>query len=416
MTKRIISIFTVLCLVLSLTLFGAATEETKCVIRVDAISEGVGDTVTVPVRIEGNPGFTGFTFLISYDSELSLQKIAKGTLLKEMDGGSFLGSTDTNLVFWNYPIEVSGDGVILELTFAVSQAASGKTCPVEISLKENNAKNFVDESGSAIPVEFQSGGIVPSHVHQYTAAVTEPTCTENGYTTYTCDCGDSYTANTVKALGHSYVDGFCIRCNAPIPEEETKPALIAESVNAAPGELVSVPVYIKNNPDTAYLKLFVQYDAELTLVSTENKGLIPGIFTTSQNDEANPYLIQWMGTGGSRTDGCIMLLNFQIPESTTKNSYSIDIRVDESYNSSLEDLSFQVTSAKIQTAQYGDVNGDGLVDGRDSVLLAQYLAQWDVSIVEFAADVNLDGAINGKDGILLEQYLAEWDVQLGKKG
>lgn len=39
--------------------------------------------------------------------------------------------------------------------------------------------------------------------HSYTAAVTVPTCTAEGYTTYTCSvCGDSYTADTVEALGH----------------------------------------------------------------------------------------------------------------------------------------------------------------------------------------------------------------------
>ena len=44
----------------------------------------------------------------------------------------------------------------------------------------------------------------PPHEHEYTAAVTEATCTEQGYTTYTCACGDSYTADEVAALGHDY--------------------------------------------------------------------------------------------------------------------------------------------------------------------------------------------------------------------
>ncbi len=60
----------------------------------------------------------------------------------------------------------------------------------------------------------------------------------------------------------------------------------------------------------------------------------------------------------------------------------------------------------------GDVNGDGVVNGKDSVLLAQYLAEWDVSIDLDAADVNADGEVNGKDSVLLAQYLAEWDVVL----
>ena len=60
----------------------------------------------------------------------------------------------------------------------------------------------------------------------------------------------------------------------------------------------------------------------------------------------------------------------------------------------------------------GDTNCDGAVNGKDGILLAQYLAEWDVSIDMDAADVNGDGKVNGKDGILLAQYLAEWDVTL----
>ena len=41
------------------------------------------------------------------------------------------------------------------------------------------------------------------HTHEYEEVVTAPTCTEQGYTTYTCECGDSYVANYVDALGHT---------------------------------------------------------------------------------------------------------------------------------------------------------------------------------------------------------------------
>ena len=41
--------------------------------------------------------------------------------------------------------------------------------------------------------------------HNYVAVVTAPTCTEKGYTTYTCSkCGDSYTGAETAALGHSF--------------------------------------------------------------------------------------------------------------------------------------------------------------------------------------------------------------------
>ncbi len=47
--------------------------------------------------------------------------------------------------------------------------------------------------------------VVASTGHSYEETVTEPTCTEGGYTTHTCSaCGDSYTDSETEALGHSY--------------------------------------------------------------------------------------------------------------------------------------------------------------------------------------------------------------------
>ena len=42
------------------------------------------------------------------------------------------------------------------------------------------------------------------HIHKYNSVVTEPTCTEQGYTTHTCTCGDSYVDDYVDETGHNY--------------------------------------------------------------------------------------------------------------------------------------------------------------------------------------------------------------------
>ena len=52
------------------------------------------------------------------------------------------------------------------------------------------------------------------HRHSYIPSVTAPTCTEGGCTTYTCACGDVYTADETPALGHGFVNGDCSRCDA----------------------------------------------------------------------------------------------------------------------------------------------------------------------------------------------------------
>ncbi|MGM9562639.1 MAG: leucine-rich repeat protein [Faecousia sp.] len=60
------------------------------------------------------------------------------------------------------------------------------------------------------------------HIHSYHITVTAPTCTEKGYTTYTCECGDSYSDTYVDALGHKYENGICSVCGAKDPDD--KPA------------------------------------------------------------------------------------------------------------------------------------------------------------------------------------------------
>ncbi len=68
---------------------------------------------------------------------------------------------------------------------------------------------------------------------------------------------------------------------------------------------------------------------------------------------------------------------------------------------------------------YGDANGDGVVNGKDLILLRRYLANYDdktgTSTVEIksGADANGDGTVNGKDLILVRRYLANYDDKTG---
>lgn len=45
-----------------------------------------------------------------------------------------------------------------------------------------------------------------SHVHNYSAAVIEPSCTAEGYTEYICSCGDKHKGNYTATVGHSFTD------------------------------------------------------------------------------------------------------------------------------------------------------------------------------------------------------------------
>ncbi|MBR5618493.1 MAG: hypothetical protein IKW76_02015, partial [Clostridia bacterium] len=59
--------------------------------------------------------------------------------------------------------------------------------------------------------------------HAYDAVVTEPTCTEDGYTTHTCPrCGDSYTDSETDALGHAWGEWEIVRTATPNEKGEKK--------------------------------------------------------------------------------------------------------------------------------------------------------------------------------------------------
>ncbi len=58
-----------------------------------------------------------------------------------------------------------------------------------------NAKDTRTDEGSML-----------SHTHNYSTQVTPPTCTTQGYTSYTCSCGDTYKSDYENALGHSFTN------------------------------------------------------------------------------------------------------------------------------------------------------------------------------------------------------------------
>ena len=76
-----------------------------------------------------------------------------------------------------------------------------------------------------------------THTHNYNAVVTAPTCTEKGYTTHTCSCGDSYVDSYTNALGHDYKNGECTRCHAKDPgqthEHDYKSTVTAPTCTSA---------------------------------------------------------------------------------------------------------------------------------------------------------------------------------------
>jgi len=64
------------------------------------------------------------------------------------------------------------------------------------------------------------------------------------------------------------------------------------------------------------------------------------------------------------------------------------------------------TPAAAAGTTLGDVNGDGKINAKDSLLLKRYVANLNVTIITAAADLNSDGKIDSKDCRLLREYIS----------
>ena len=85
-----------------------------------------------------------------------------------------------------------------EWSFALRGSAEGFDAPGNADTGTVSAAN---------PVQLYAYSGTKPCEHDYKTVVTAPTCTEKGYTTYTCvKCGESYVDDEVAALGHSFGD------------------------------------------------------------------------------------------------------------------------------------------------------------------------------------------------------------------
>ena len=112
----------------------------------------------------------------------------------------------------------------------------------------------------------------------------------------------------------------------------------------------------------------------------------------------------------SLVTGQIGTLTFAVNDDATPGTYQVSTKV--IIGSCTVDGTITFTVEEASDRVPGDVNDDGVVDMRDSVLLDRYLAEWDVTINMSNADVTGDGVVDMRDSVLLDRYLAEWDVTL----
>lgn len=178
------------------------------------VTEAAADALSYPeqVTVYGVKGTYAETYAASVgapfaaiDRPATAVFLPKSVTLKVGGSGRFLPSLD--------PVDCTDELVWSSSDASVAAVSADGTVT---GRKDGSAVITVTAGSVSARCEVAVG--TPAHVHSYTAVVTAPTCAVQGYTTYTCSCGEYYYDDYVPALGHSYVDGVCTRCGASRPE------------------------------------------------------------------------------------------------------------------------------------------------------------------------------------------------------
>lgn len=201
------------------------------------------------------------------------------------------------------------------------------------------------------------------------------------------------------------------------PESSNKPTISIENTAGSPGSQIRVSVEIQNNPGIAGGTLMLDYDQGLILTAAESGAALDELFFTKPGVLGNPATFLWdTDTGQSEQDGIMLNLTFEIDEDADLESV-LGVRASyipgDFYNEDIEAVSFQIVNGSIHVIDYtpGDVNNDGLINGKDVTLIRRYIVGgYNQSIEERAADVNEDGRISGQDVTLIRRYI------IGEKG
>ncbi|MBQ5791372.1 MAG: dockerin type I repeat-containing protein, partial [Clostridia bacterium] len=203
--------------------------------------------------------------------------------------------------------------------------------------------------------------IMPTTEHTYIATVTPPTCTEKGYTTYTCACGDSYVAGETAAIPHTMGEW-----------KETKaPTCTAE------GE--------KTRTCTG-----CDYTETETLPKTEHTYIAT---VTPPTCEEGGYTTYTCRCGDSYTDD---------PTAPAGHSYGEWIMTEPGVEAHTCSACGKTETRKAVPVY--DIDGNGATEDADLTLLMSVLVG-NTSAEELVTDLDFDGKLTVYDCVLLMQYL-----------
>ena len=203
------------------------------------------------------------------------------------------------------------------------------------------------------------------------------------------------------------------------------------NVKAAAGDAIEVPIIISKNGINdrgigAINRLTINFDdtylewAGSAAEAIVNGGMLDHTTPQGVNFSNTHATITFDSEFGTKSDGILITLKFNIKEKTPDGEIELLLNVDSISDDSLNLVTIPPSEYNIINGNiiigaplYGDVNNDTFINGTDVTLLRRHIAGWLVEINTRNADVNVDGVINGTDVTLLRRFIAGWPITLG---
>ncbi len=246
-------------------------------VNIGSVSATFGDTdIVVPITVNNNAGFSGFSFCVNYDTS---RLILEDTKILLEGGYKVIGHPEGYAVniAWTSTDAYIQDGTIAELHFSLKDNANSGKAYINTAFRDgyDSFYNFVNGTEQDIAFDAFSGYVdinnhnfgdwvvtipatctatglktrtctdcsktetvvIPKVAHEYIAVITAPTCTVKGYTTHTCkNCPDYYIDTYVDMIDHTpgeWEQSIAPGCEAK-GEEIQKCSVCKTTINTRP--------------------------------------------------------------------------------------------------------------------------------------------------------------------------------------
>ena len=326
-----------------------------------------GETVTVSVSLENNPGITGLKLGINYDS--SILHLDNATSV--WNGMTYTPPQNLSAIpfnaSWISNTYLNNDysGTILNLQFTILSGAVGGTYPIKLTY---DPYNTFDENAKPIVLKIVEGSVeVFTYVYgdadgngmvtNYDAIlilryVNGWDMTPYNFNTLAADVdGNGMITNFDAILILRYVNGWfdkfpvesanAASLSATAPSVQTYMAtdasagqptisVISPSDPVNPGDTVNVQVNLENNPGITGLRLGIDYNSSALKLNSVTSVWNGMTYTPPQNLSVIPYNASWISNTylNNYSNGTILNLQFTVLPDAAGGTYPITLTYD----------------------------------------------------------------------------------------